>query len=133
MIASLRSRDLLGASAGSICLYDEEQCGLRMLAETEADFNRAHVVAVEAAGAQGLAYATGEPVVIADYANWDGRIEAEVPRVASALVVPLRVRQRPIGSLGVSYASPHGLGPRGRVATARTGGRARRRGARAPA
>lgn len=110
-IAALRARDLLRATAGSICWYDEERKGLRMLAETESDFDSERVIPVDAAGAQGLAFVTGEPVVVADYAKWEMRIEDEVRRVASALVVPLRVRQRTIGSLAVSYSSAREFGP----------------------
>src|SRR4029077_15739259 len=38
-----------------------------------------------------------------DYHSWDKRVSSEVKRVKSALVVPLQVRQRRIGTLAVHY------------------------------
>jgi len=110
MIASRRARDLLGSAGGSICWYDEELGGLRILADSEIDFDPDRVIPVASAGAQGLAFTTGEPVVIPDYPSWEGRVESEVRRVASALVVPLQVRQRRVGTVAVNYGVPHQFG-----------------------
>jgi PAS domain S-box-containing protein len=111
LIASQHARDLLGASGGSISWYDEERKGLRVLAESESNFDPTVVIPVEDAGAQGLAFASGEPVAVPDYPNWKGQVASEVSRIASALAVPLRVRQRPIGALAVSYRTPHTFRP----------------------
>jgi PAS domain S-box-containing protein len=111
MIAAQRARDLLHSTGGSITWFDEEGQGLRILADSEAPFDPNQVLPVELAGAQGVAFTTGEPVVIPDYASWEGRVEAETGRVCSALVVPLQVRQRRIGTLAVNYGQPHRFGP----------------------
>jgi PAS domain S-box-containing protein len=110
MIAAQHARDLLGASGGSICWYDEDRMGLRILADTEIEFDPGRVITVESAGAQGAAFANGEPVVVPDYATWDRRVASEVHRVASALVVPLQVRQRRIGTLAINWGEPHQFG-----------------------
>src|SRR5205823_12907165 len=74
MIAAARARDLLHATGGSITWFDEERNGLRILADSEAAFDPNRVIPVEQAGAQGVAFTTGEPVVIPDYPTWEGRI-----------------------------------------------------------
>ena len=110
-IAAERARDLLGSTGGSICWYDEGRDGLRVLAQTGIDFDPDLVIPVASSGAQGYAFEVGEPVVIDDYHAWPRRVEAEMARVRSALVVPLRVRQRLIGTLGVHFDRSHEFSP----------------------
>jgi PAS domain S-box-containing protein len=102
-IAAERARDLLGAGGGSLTWFDEQRQGLRVLADTEVEFDPELVRPISKTGAQGQAWRTGMPVAIEDYHSWDKRIPSEVGRVKSALVVPLQVRQRRIGTLAVNY------------------------------
>src|SRR6202022_3907311 len=81
--------------------------GLRLLAETEIEFDPSRIIPVAQAGAHGVAFETGKPLAVADYPNLSRRVESENGRVTSALVVPLQVRQRRIGTLGVSYQEHH--------------------------
>lgn len=52
-------------------------------------------------GALGIAYATGRPVVVADYPAWEHALDAAF---ASVLAVPLLIRGRAIGALIVRYS-----------------------------
>ncbi len=54
-----------------------------------------------------MVFEIGNPVAVADYPNWARRVPSETGRVTSTLVVPLQVRQRRIGTLGVSYREHH--------------------------
>ena len=110
-IAAERARELLGASGGSLTWFDDQRQGLRILADTEIDFDAELVLPVSRAGAQGQAWLTGAPVAIEDYHGWDKRVATEVGRVKSALVVPLQVRQRRIGTLAVNYHEPRTFRP----------------------
>ena len=110
-IAAERARDLLDASGGSLTWFDDQRQGLRLLADTEIDFDPDLVLPVSRAGAQGKAFATGEALAIEDYHSWDKRVSSEVKRVKSALVVPLQVRQRRIGTLAVNYHEARVFGP----------------------
>src|SRR5205807_6328491 len=65
-IAAERARDLLGASGGSLTWFDDQRQGLRILADTEIDFDPELVLPVSRAGAQGQAWLTGAPVAIED-------------------------------------------------------------------
>jgi len=89
-IATERARDLLKSSGSSLTWFDEQEEGLRLLAETEIEFDPGMVIRVAEAGAHGLAFELGKPVAVADYPNWARRVESETKRVTSALVVPSR-------------------------------------------
>ncbi len=106
-IATERARDLAKSSGASLTWYDEQGPGLRQLAETEIAFDPGKIIPVAEAGAHGLAFEMGKPVAVADYPHWSRRVESEIGRVTSALVVPLQVRRRRIGTLGVSYREQH--------------------------
>jgi PAS domain S-box-containing protein len=106
-IATERARDLAKASGASLTWYDEQEQGLRLLAETQVEFDPGKVIPLAEAGAHGFVFEIGEPIAVADYPNWSRRMESETGRVTSALVVPLQVRQRRIGTLGVSYGEHH--------------------------
>jgi PAS domain S-box-containing protein len=109
-IAAECARDLLRASSGAATWYDARKGGLRILADTDGAFDPEEIHPVAGAGAQGLSFETGEPVVIEDYASWSRRVPDEVGRVGSALAVPLLVRQERIGTLAVSFAERHQFG-----------------------
>jgi PAS domain S-box-containing protein len=106
-IATERARDLAKASGASLTWFDEEGQGLRLLAATETPFDPSQVIPIAEAGAHGLAFDQGDPIAVADYPSWDRRVQSEAGRVTSVLVVPLQVRQRRIGTLGISYRKHH--------------------------
>jgi PAS domain S-box-containing protein len=106
-IATERARDLAKSTGASLTWYDDQEDGLRLLAETEIEFDPTEIVPVADAGAHGFVFETGKPMAVADYPNWSRRVPSETSRITSALVVPLQVRQRRIGTLGVSYREHH--------------------------
>ena len=106
-IATERARDLAKSTGASLTWYDEQEQGLRLLAETEVEFDPGLIIPVAEAGAHGFAFEMGKPLAVADYQKWSRRVQSETGRVTSALVVPLQVRQRRIGTLGVSYREHH--------------------------
>jgi PAS domain S-box-containing protein len=106
-IATERARQLAKSSGASLTWYDEQEQGLRLLAETEIEFDPSKIIPVADAGAHGMVFELGKPVAVADYPSWARRVPSEVARVTSALVVPLQVRQRRIGTLGVSFRAHH--------------------------
>jgi PAS domain S-box-containing protein len=106
-IATERARQLAKSSGASLTWYDEQEQGLRLLAETEIEFDPGKIIPVAEAGAHGMVFEIGKPMAVADYPNWARRVPSEVTRVTSALVVPLLVRQRRIGTLGVSFREHH--------------------------
>jgi len=106
-IATERARDLAKSTGASLTWYDEQEQGLRLLAETEIEFDPGKIIPVADAGAHGFAFEMGKPLAVADYKKWSRRVPSETSRVTSALVVPLQVRQRRIGTLGVSYREHH--------------------------
>jgi PAS domain S-box-containing protein len=109
-IATERACALAKSSGASLTWYDEKGQGLRLLAETEIEFDPGKIIPIADAGAHGLVFDIGKPVAVTDYPSWSRRVASEVGRVTSALVVPLQVRQRRIGTLGVSYREHHHFG-----------------------
>ena len=106
-IATQRARDLAKSSGASLTWFDEELQGLRLLASTESEFDPDLVIPTADAGAHGLVFEMGKPIAVADYPSWPRRVQSEVSKVTSVLVVPLQVRQRRIGTLGISYRKHH--------------------------
>ena len=86
-IATERARDLAKSTGASLTWYDEEEQGLRLLAETEIGFDPSKIIPVAEAGAHGFTFEIGKPLAVADYPNWSRRVESEIGRVTSALVV----------------------------------------------
>ncbi len=109
-IATERACGLAKSSGASLTWYDERGQGLRLLAETEIEFDPGKVIPIAEAGAHGLVFEMGQPLAVTDYPSWARRVPSEVHRVTSALVVPLQVRQRRIGTLGISYREHHHFG-----------------------
>jgi putative methionine-R-sulfoxide reductase with GAF domain len=55
-------------------------------------------------GTAGIAFQTGEPVVVEDYLNWEHAIKESIARgLRSVVAIPLLVKARPMGALTVSF------------------------------
>ena len=105
-----RARDLLGGDEATLLWYDAEAEGLRVLADTFARRFPRPVKVGE--GTAGIAFQTGEPVMIEDYQRWEHAVPESLSRGLVAVVaVPLTVRKRPVGALTVSFNAPHHFTP----------------------
>src|SRR5260221_3933047 len=97
-----RARDLLGGNEATLLWWDASVSGLRILADTHAKpFTRPIRVGE---GTAGIAFETGEPVMVDDYPTWEHAVKESIPRgLKSVVAVPLVVRTRPVGALTVSF------------------------------
>jgi DNA-binding CsgD family transcriptional regulator/PAS domain-containing protein len=105
------ARQLLDADDAVLYLWDPETKLLR-LAYGE---NSGHAIMATMhpdEGAIGQAFESGEPVVITDYPNWDGRLPEIVERgVKRMAAVPLKIDTRTVGVLAVRFKGPRGCEP----------------------
>ncbi len=96
------ARDLLGGNESTLLWWDPAADGLRVLGDT---FARpfARVIRV-GEGTAGIAFDTGEPVLVEDYPSWEHAVKDSIPRGLKAVIAyPLVVGQRPVGALTVSF------------------------------
>ena len=105
-----RARDLMHGDESTLLLYDPAVDGLRILADTYVrPFPRPVRVGE---GTAGIAYQTGEPLIVQDYPSWDKAVPEAISRGLVAVVaIPLLVRDRPIGAFTVSFNRPHEFTP----------------------
>src|ERR1700738_1700805 len=68
-IATERARDLAKSTGASLTWYDEQEQGLRLLAETEIGFDPSKIIPVADAGAPGMGFELGKPVAVAGFPN----------------------------------------------------------------
>lgn len=102
-----RATTLLNASGGDLGLYEADQNQIRVVVSHNMGKDYAGTCMAWDEGAMGHAIATGLPVVIADYQQWEGRSAQyeDVPYHA-VLAVPLQIRGRIIGALGIVDSHP---------------------------
>ena len=95
-----RAISVLGVSGGELAIYHEELEELEVVAYRGAGDASTGTRIALGEGAMGRVGATLEPLVIDDYANWQGRLDryATVEAHASA-VVPLVIRARLVGAI----------------------------------
>jgi len=99
-IASETARDLLAVDSAGVLWLDDSGEALRVLADTRPDIPAGITIPFGGAGADALR--RGEALVLDDYPSWEGANPGAVARgVLSAVIVPLHVRDRVIGTLGV--------------------------------
>ena len=99
-----RAVHLLGARTGSLYLCDEEHRTLRCAADYNHAEDHSGTVLKYGEGAAGIVAETGEPLIVADYATWTGRVagyENESPSV-TVLVVPLTWGDHVVGAIDIS-------------------------------
>ena len=105
-----RTCALLKADSGVLLWWDEESDLLRALAENDPGDRPATVVR-PGEDAAGMAFRWAEPVLVSDYQSWDHATPALRERGFRSMVhVPLMVRDRPVGTLGVHSREPHQFG-----------------------
>src|SRR5581483_10995719 len=94
------AHDLLAIDNVALYQADPEAGVLRLLAESGPKRAEADLQVQPGAGLVGQAYETGRPVVVPDYPNWPGaRRRAHLQGLQSALAVPPRMCDRPLGAL----------------------------------
>jgi signal transduction histidine kinase len=95
----LDATELLGASRVAMMLYDPKDDSVEILDVGTPAFPGRIVKLGE--GVAGRVIATGQPLVIADYQAWPGKISGEVigPPIVSAVAVPLRNGEISVGAM----------------------------------
>jgi signal transduction histidine kinase/DNA-binding response OmpR family regulator len=104
------ARDLLGGSEATLLWWDPAANGLRVLGDTFVrPFTRVLGIGE---GTAGIAFETGEPVMVDDYPTWEHAVKDSIPRgLKSVVAYPLLVTQRPVGALTVSFNVEHRFTP----------------------
>jgi diguanylate cyclase (GGDEF)-like protein len=102
-----RATDLLNATGGDLGLYDETRDDIQIVVCHNMGRDYTGLRMAYGEGAMGRAIELKQPVVISDYQTWEGRSEQyESVSYHAVLVVPLQVRGRVIGALGIVDRSP---------------------------
>ena len=102
-----RAVTLLGAAGGELATYDEAHGDLVIAANHNMTEDSRGTRLVVGEGAMGLVVRTGEPLMIPDYQQWDGRSSQYARIDAHAVIVaPLLIGQRPVGAINVWHEDP---------------------------
>jgi diguanylate cyclase (GGDEF)-like protein len=98
---------LAGANDGFIDLLSPDGTLLEMkIGIGKHARNRGSVIAVSE-GISGRVCQTGAPMMVEDYRNWEGRLRSiNTSDFGTVIAVPLQLRSKIIGVLGVSYDTP---------------------------
>ncbi|MHB8508243.1 MAG: GAF domain-containing protein, partial [Candidatus Dormibacteria bacterium] len=106
-LAANKAKQLLSGQVAALQVWDRRAELLRTIARS--GIEDAPIPAVRRGqGAAGIAFATGQPVVIPDYAAWDMGVRwARDLGAKSILAVPLLVQDHAIGSLTISFNERH--------------------------
>ncbi len=98
-----RAAGMIGAPSATMYLCEPEYRQVRCAVSYNAPEEHAGTVLKYGEGAAGLVAETGQPLIIADYRTWDGRVplyERERPCI-SVLTVPMRWQGKVIGVLQI--------------------------------
>jgi diguanylate cyclase (GGDEF)-like protein/PAS domain S-box-containing protein len=105
-----RTCALLKADSGLLLWWDEETDVLGALAENDPG-EAGPTTAKPGEDAAGMAFRWAQPVIVNDYTTWDHATKAGRERkFRSVIHVPLMVRDRPVGTLGVQSLEPRQFG-----------------------
>ncbi len=111
-LVSERARELLGADAVALQVWDEEGGVLRPLYASDARRLSSYPPTPLGLGTTGYALQRREPVVVDDYQSWEHALPwFREAGVQATMAVPLMVADRAIGALGVRFYSTHTLTP----------------------
>ncbi len=100
------AESLLGVDGAAVFAWDAATGVLHPIQETESSSHEPPVAPGE--GAIGMAFESGQPVVVADYQTWGSRLDASAARgMVSAVAVPLMSEDKTFGALGVWTYQPH--------------------------
>jgi diguanylate cyclase (GGDEF)-like protein/PAS domain S-box-containing protein len=100
LVAAKQVCRLLECDEAVVRWWNADRASLELLADTRPDrTGRAGDIAT-GEGAVGIAFATGAPVIVEDYAHWEHRVSSSIA-VGSGVAVPLVLQDAPIGALGI--------------------------------
>jgi PAS domain S-box-containing protein len=98
-----RAIELLGGFSGGMYMYDPEREDLELIAAKWPGKHAGEVRLEVGEGVCGIVAQTGEPLVIADYANWEGRPrQFDAGPTFNVLAVPVKRGQKLLGALYVN-------------------------------
>lgn len=98
-----RAMELLGGFSGGMYMYDPEREDLELIAAKWPGKHAGEVRLDVGEGVCGTVAQTGEPLVIADYANWEGRPgQFDAGPTFNVLAVPVKRGQKLLGALYVN-------------------------------
>ncbi len=101
------ARDLLGAGAVGLYLFDEPSRTLRPIHSSDAREGQPEPNISPGSGAAGQAFLLGQPVLVDDYARWPyAGTWASLNGVTSAMAVPLQVADKRTGAVSVRTYEP---------------------------
>ena len=110
-LAVEKAQEMTGAGSASLAWLDEATGMLRVIADSHPLVRPGQEVPPDQ-GALGAAFRDRVPVVVEDYPAWERSLEWAVSLGdASVMAVPLLVRDRPVGALGVQSSSPRRYSP----------------------
>ncbi|MGH7903724.1 MAG: EAL domain-containing protein [Candidatus Dormibacteraceae bacterium] len=105
-----RAQELTRADSASLAWLDEESGVLQVIADNHPQARVGRPVPTDR-GALGTSFRDRRPVVVEDYASWEHAIGWAVAiGDASVMAVPLMVRDRAVGSLGLQSWTRRGFG-----------------------
>jgi PAS domain S-box-containing protein len=98
-----RAMDLLGGFSGGMYMYDVDRGDLELITAVWPGLDSGAVRLALGEGVCGRVAETGEPLVITDYANWEGRPgQFDAGPTFNVLGVPIKRGQRFLGALYVN-------------------------------
>jgi diguanylate cyclase (GGDEF)-like protein len=104
-----RAIRLMKADGGDFCMVDEENGDLKVVAAFNMDKNYESTRIHFGEGASGRALSTKKAVIIEDYSAWPGKLNVlKESNLQSAIVVPLMIGDRVLGTLGIFHLNPEG-------------------------
>ena len=102
-----RATGLLDATGGELGLYDETSQGIRIFVCHNMDKDYVGTRIALGEGAMGRVAQAGEPLIVNNYQNWEGRAPQYADsNLHSGLTVPLAVGGRLVGAIGVADEDP---------------------------
>jgi len=103
-----RAVTLLKGTGGELSIYDETRHTLRVMVSHNLGEDYTGLDMTEGEGAMGAVIQTRAPLIINDYATWEGRsTQYRDGRWHAAMAVPLLAGGRLLGALGVVEANPN--------------------------
>lgn len=94
----------LGAANGAVALLDDEQKNFRVRYGLGVQAGRVGALIKVSEGLVGEVWRSGTVQVVADYRNWERRIAApELDNTTTMMIAPLRVNEKIVGMLEVSW------------------------------
>ena len=99
-----RAIRLIKADGGDFCLVDEENNDLKVVASINLDKGYMNTRIRSGEGASGKALATRKPVYVENYSTWPDKLDSlKSSKLQSALVLPLLIGNRVLGTLGIFH------------------------------